>query len=358
MKYKSNPRQWPIISTLGSTGLRSMLLQRTRRNTGIQIVHNCIFDKIDCMTPILVAEKVSKSFGDHTALSDISLEIPNNCIYGLLGPNGAGKTTLIRIINQITYPDSGQIFFNGEALEPHHIAKIGYLPEERGLYKSMKVGEQVLYLAQLKGLSKTEARKRLKYWFERLEIGDWWNKKIQELSKGMAQKIQFIVTVLHQPRLLIFDEPFSGFDPINANKIKEEILELKKNGTSIIFSTHRMESVEELCEYIALIHKSQKVLDGKLWDIKKAHKNNIFKVGLQLNGQGPGLLTELEERFQISESVFDPIEKQLDFTLKLPSGDTSQVLSHLAERANLVRFEETIPSANDIFIQTIKAKGE
>ena len=171
------------------------------------------------MTPILVAENVSKSFGEHTALSNVSLDIPKNCIYGLLGPNGAGKTTLIRIINQITYPDTGQVFFDGEPLAPKHIATIGYLPEERGLYKSMKVGEQALYLAQLKGLSKVEAKKRLKYWFERLEIGDWWNKKIQELSKGMAQKIQFIVTVLHQPKLLIFDEPFSGFDPINANKI-------------------------------------------------------------------------------------------------------------------------------------------
>ena len=310
------------------------------------------------MTPILVAENVSKSFGGHTALSSVSLEIPKNCIYGLLGPNGAGKTTLIRIINQITFPDSGQVFFDGEPLAPEHIATIGYLPEERGLYKSMKVGEQALYLAQLKGLSKQEAKKRLKYWFERLEIGDWWNKKIQELSKGMAQKIQFIVTVLHQPKLLIFDEPFSGFDPINANKIKDEILQLKKQGTSIIFSTHRMESVEELCEYIALIHKSHKILDGKLLDIKKAYKNNIFQVGLQVNGQGEGLISELQEKFQISNPILDPIEKQLDFTLKLPSPDTTEVLSHFAQLANINHFEETIPSASDIFIQTVKAKGE
>ncbi len=331
---------------------------RSASNPTLETVHNCIFAKIDCMTPILVAEQVSKSFGKHAALHDVSLEIPENCIYGLLGPNGAGKTTLIRIINQITYPDSGRVFFNGASLAPEHIAMIGYLPEERGLYKSMKVGEQALYLAQLKGLSKNEARKRLKYWFERLEIEGWWDKKIQELSKGMAQKVQFIVTVLHQPKLLIFDEPFSGFDPINANKIKEEILELKKAGTSIIFSTHRMESVEELCEYIALIHKSQKVLDGKLSDIKKAHKNNVFKVGLQLNGHGDGLLKELQERFQILESIFDPLEKQLDFTLRLPSEDTSEALTHLTSLANINRFEETIPSANDIFIQTIKAKGE
>ncbi len=310
------------------------------------------------MNPILVADNVSKAFGEHTALSNVSLEIPKNCIYGLLGPNGAGKTTLIRIINQITFPDSGQVFFDGKPLAPEHIATIGYLPEERGLYKSMKVGEQALYLARLKGLSKDEAKKRLQYWFERLEIGDWWNKKIQELSKGMAQKIQFIVTVLHEPKLLIFDEPFSGFDPINANKIKDEILELKKKGTSIIFSTHRMESVEELCEYIALLHKSRKILDGKLSDIKKAHKNNVFRVGLQVNGQGEGILNELQDKFQILDHVFDPLEKQLDFTLKLPSSDTTDALAHLATKANINHFEETIPSANDIFIQTVKAKGE
>ncbi|MEM1259269.1 MAG: ATP-binding cassette domain-containing protein [Bacteroidota bacterium] len=310
------------------------------------------------MTPILVAENVSKSFGAHTALNQVSLEIPKNCIYGLLGPNGAGKTTLIRIINQISFPDSGKVYFDGEPLAPKHIATIGYLPEERGLYKSMKVGEQALYLAQLKGLSKSEAKKRLKHWFERLEIGDWWNKKIQELSKGMAQKIQFIVTVLHEPKLLIFDEPFSGFDPINANKIKEEILELKQKGTSIIFSTHRMESVEELCEYIALIHKSHKILDGKLWDIKKAHKNNVFKVGLRVNGEGEGLVNELLDKFQILDHVFDPFEKQLDFTLKLPTTDTTEALVMLSEKAIINHFEETIPSANDIFIQTVKSKGE
>ena len=217
------------------------------------------------MNHILVANEVTKQFGNHTALKNVSLEIPKNSIYGLLGPNGAGKTTLIRIINQITFPDKGSVYFDGQLLKPEHISQIGYLPEERGLYKSMKVGEQALYLAQLKGLSKAEAKKRLKYWFEKLEIGDWWNKKIQELSKGMAQKIQFVVTVLHEPKLLIFDEPFSGFDPINANLIKEQILSLKDNGTSIIFSTHRMESVEELCEYIALIHKSEKILDELLY---------------------------------------------------------------------------------------------
>lgn len=309
------------------------------------------------MSHILVADGVSKSFGDHTALSNISLNIPKNCIYGLLGPNGAGKTTLIRIINQISYPDTGKVFFDGQPLAPHHIASIGYLPEERGLYKSMKVGEQALYLAQLKGLSKTEAKKRLKYWFERFEIGDWWNKKIQELSKGMAQKIQFIVTVLHEPKLLIFDEPFSGFDPINANKIKEEILSLKEKGTSIIFSTHRMESVEELCEYITLIHESEKLLDGKLSAIKKAYKNNVFTISLKTERNAESLITKLGKDFLITQSAFNNEEQQLDFSVQLPSEDTSGILNALSPLGTINHFEEKIPSANDIFIQTVKSKG-
>jgi len=308
------------------------------------------------MNHILIAENVSKKFGNHTALSNISLEIPKNCIYGLLGPNGAGKTTLIRIINQITYPDTGQVLFDGQPLAPEHIATIGYLPEERGLYKSMKVGEQALYLAQLKGLSKTEAKKRLKYWFERLEIGDWWNKKIQELSKGMAQKIQFIVTVLHEPKLLIFDEPFSGFDPINANKIKDEILELKKMGTSIIFSTHRMESVEELCEYITLLHQSEKILDGKLTDIKKAYKNNKFKVGLNVSNPNNQILEEIKTSFEITNEIIGNDVNQIDFTLQLPSPDTSSALNSLAAIGTINHFEELIPSANDIFIQNVNAR--
>lgn len=307
------------------------------------------------MNNILVTQKVTKKFGDHVALNNISLEIPKNSIYGVLGPNGAGKTTLLRIINQITFPDSGKIFFDGKALESHHVSSIGYLPEERGLYKSMRVGEQALYLAQLKGLTKVEARKRLKYWFERLEIGDWWNRKIQELSKGMAQKIQFIVTVLHEPKLLIFDEPFSGFDPINANIIKEEILKLKEQGTSIIFSTHRMESVEELCEYIALLHNSEMILDGKLSDIKKEYKNNIFKVGIEV-ANGDTLLEELSDKFQVSSSSFNSEESQLDFTVQLPTNDTSAFLAHITSKASINNFVETIPSANDIFIQTVQSK--
>ncbi|MDO6470497.1 ABC transporter ATP-binding protein [Maribacter sp. 1_MG-2023] len=308
------------------------------------------------MSHILVANDVTKQFGSHTALKNVSLEIPKNSIYGLLGPNGAGKTTLIRIINQITYPDQGSVYFDGELLKPEHIAQIGYLPEERGLYKSMKVGEQALYLAQLKGLSKAEAKKRLKYWFERLEIGDWWNKKIQELSKGMAQKIQFVVTVLHEPKLLIFDEPFSGFDPINANIIKEQILSLKENGTSIIFSTHRMESVEELCEYIALIHKSEKILDGKLTDIKKEYKNNIFEIGLEIDNEQL-LLNEMQDKFQVLSQDYDSIEKQLNLRVQLPSNESRDILAFLGSRANVNGFKETIPSASDIFIKTIQNKN-
>ncbi len=309
------------------------------------------------MNNILVTKGVTKNFGKHTALNNVSLEIPKNSIYGLLGPNGAGKTTLIRIINQITYPDQGEVFFDGEPLRPDHISMIGYLPEERGLYKSMKVGEQALYLAQLKGLGKSEAKKRLKYWFERLEIGDWWNKKIQELSKGMAQKIQFIVTVLHEPKLLIFDEPFSGFDPINANIIKDEILNLRDQGASIIFSTHRMESVEELCEYIALLHESEKILDGRLSDIKKAYKNNIFDVGLETQN-GATLLKELSEKFEITASAYDDLQKQLDFTLQLPSNDSGHLLTYLSSKANINNFVETVPSANEIFIRTVQNKND
>ncbi|MFC4094452.1 ABC transporter ATP-binding protein [Euzebyella saccharophila] len=307
------------------------------------------------MNNILVAKEVTKKYGEHTALDEVSLNIPKNSIYGLLGPNGAGKTTLIRIINQITYPDKGEVYFDGEALQSHHVAQIGYLPEERGLYKSMKVGEQALYLAQLKGLDKAEAKKRLKFWFERLEIGDWWNKKIQELSKGMAQKIQFIVTVLHEPKLLIFDEPFSGFDPINANIIKDEILKLKEQGTSIIFSTHRMESVEELCEHIALIHRSKKVLDGKLSDIKRAYKNNVFRVGLQ-TANAELILSEITEKFKVSNSSFDSLENQLDFTLQLPDENSREVLAYLSDKANVNRFVETIPSTSEIFIRTVQSK--
>ena len=249
------------------------------------------------MEKILIANKVVKNFGNFKALNEVSISVPKGSIFGLLGPNGAGKTTFIRIINQITMPDEGEVFFDGRKLKPEDVHSIGYLPEERGLYKRMKVGEQALYLAQLKGMSKNDAKKKLKEWFDKFDIGPWWNKKVEELSKGMAQKVQFIITVLHEPKLLIFDEPFSGFDPINANLIKDEILNLKKKGASIIFSTHRMESVEELCEYIALIHESNKVLDGKLLDIKKQFKTNTFEVGL-ITEKKESLMSDLQERFE------------------------------------------------------------
>ena len=306
------------------------------------------------MDILLKTDNVSKSFGEYKALDKITIEVPKGSIFGLLGPNGAGKTTLIRIINQITMPDEGTIFLDGEPLRPEHIKKIGYLPEERGLYKSMKVGEQALYLAQLKGLSKREAKERLKYWFNRLEIGDWWNKKIQELSKGMAQKIQFVVTVLHKPKLLIFDEPFSGFDPINATIIKEEILRLREDGATIIFSTHRMESVEELCDHIALINRSNKILDGKLIDIKRAYKNNSYEIGLLAKNQDE-VVSILKENFEITPSSFNNINNELQYVVKLDKSTTANdLVSFLVQQGQLTHFKEVIPSANDIFIETVK----
>ncbi len=305
------------------------------------------------MEKLLVANNVSKSFGDYTALNDVSIEVPKGSIFGLLGPNGAGKTTFIRIINQITMPDSGTVLLDGRPLEPNDIQHIGYLPEERGLYKSMKVGEQALYLAQLKGLTKQEAKQRLTYWFDRLEIGDWWNKKTQELSKGMAQKIQFVVTVLHRPKLLIFDEPFSGFDPINANLIKDEILKLRDDGATVIFSTHRMESVEEMCDHIALIHKSNKVLDGKLIDIKRAYRSNTFEVGL-LTSEKELVNNEIHERFDVSSASFKSINDELQYKIKLSAtASANDLVSYLTSKGQLNHFVEVIPSANDIFIETV-----
>ncbi|GAB4159725.1 MAG: ABC transporter ATP-binding protein [Winogradskyella sp.] len=306
------------------------------------------------MNDLLVADSVSKSFGDFKALNEVSIAVPKGSIFGLLGPNGAGKTTLIRIINQITMPDEGSIQLDGQPLRPDHIKDIGYLPEERGLYKSMKVGEQALYLAQLKGMSKSEAKSRLKYWFDKLEIGDWWNKKIQELSKGQAQKIQFVVTVLHRPKLLIFDEPFSGFDPINANLIKDEILQLREEGATVIFSTHRMESVEELCDHIALIHKSNKILDGKLNDIKRQYKTNTFEVGLQSN-DSEAILTEIKNKFEVLPATFKNLNDDVKLNVKIDKTTSSNdLLSFLASRAEVHHFVEVIPTANDIFIQTVK----
>ena len=305
------------------------------------------------MDQILVAENIVKNFGSFKALNNVSLEVPKGSIFGLLGPNGAGKTTLIRIINQITMPDEGRIEFDGKPLAPDDVHYIGYLPEERGLYKRMKIGEQALYLAQLKGMSKPDAKRKLNYWFEKFEISPWWNKRVEELSKGMAQKLQFIITVLHEPKLLIFDEPFSGFDPINANLIKDEILHLNKQGASIIFSTHRMESVEELCEYIALIHKSNKVLDGKLQDIKKQFKTNTFEVGLSSSNKSL-LQTELKAKFQVSPASFKSLEDDLKLNIKLSGNDTSSdLIRYLNSMASITHYKEVIPSASDIFIQTV-----
>lgn len=305
------------------------------------------------MNNVLRVESVCKNYGSFTALNNVSISVPKGSIFGLLGPNGAGKTSLIRIINQITLPDSGTVYLDGEILQPHHIQYIGYLPEERGLYKSMKVGEQALYLAQLKGMSKEEAKRKLKYWFEKFEITDWWNKKIQELSKGMAQKVQFIVTVMHSPKLLIFDEPFSGFDPINANLIKDEILNLRNEGSSIIFSTHRMESVEEMCDYIALINKSNKILDGKLKDIKQKFKTNQFEVGL-LSSDKDLLLNQIEAQFTVEKSKAIIFNEDFRLLISLKNGETSkELIEFLNNKAQITHFTEVIPSVNDIFLKSV-----
>lgn len=305
------------------------------------------------MENLLVAENISKQFGDFTALNKVSITIPKGSIFGLLGPNGAGKTTFIRIINQISIPDSGSVFLDGAPLKPDDVRNIGYLPEERGLYKSMKVGEQALYLARLKGLSKAQAKEQLIYWFDRLGMSGWWDKKIQELSKGMAQKVQFVITVMHRPKLLIFDEPFSGFDPVNADIIKNEILQLREEGATILFSTHRMESVEELCDYMALIHQSNKLLDGKVDDIKRRYKSNTFEVGLTAPDESL-LLNELKERFTLGKASFKSITDDLKLSIQLkPEESANELLRYLISRAQVNHFVEVIPSVNDIFIKTV-----
>lgn len=306
------------------------------------------------MKNLLSIDSVSKKFGSHTALNNISLNIPEGCIYGLLGPNGAGKTTLIRIINQISLPDSGKVFFNDQELNASHIKQIGYLPEERGLYPKMKIGEQAIYLAQLKGMDRKMARLELKKWFEKFEISDWWNKKVTELSKGMAQKVQFIVTVLHKPKLLIFDEPFSGFDPINANLIKDEILQLNKEGATVIFSTHRMESVEELCEYITLINKSNKILDGNLDEIKKDFKTNTFEVAVNAP-DAKSLKNKLKLEYETFDPTFRTIGDNLRMNIRLVSDQNSDKLINLLNsNSRLIHFKEVIPSVNEIFINSVK----
>ena len=307
------------------------------------------------MNNILEVKNVVKQYGDYTALNSVSLQVPQGSIYGLLGPNGAGKTSLIRIINQITLPDSGEVWLDGERLQPNHVSIIGYMPEERGLYKTMKVGEQCLYLAQLKGMSKVEAKNQLKYWFEKFEIQGWWDKKIQELSKGMAQKVQFIVTVLHKPKLLILDEPFSGFDPVNANLIKDEIIELNKQGTSIIFSTHRMESVEEMCDHIALIHKSNKLIEGKLSEVKRQFRTNTFQIGIMTNNI-EGLMYQLSQKFTIGQTSFKSLNDDLKLEVQLGTHSTNELLQILFQFGQVTHFAEKIPSVNDIFIQTVSGE--
>ncbi|MDP4222723.1 MAG: ATP-binding cassette domain-containing protein [Bacteroidota bacterium] len=297
------------------------------------------------------ARNITKQFGPQVALDNVSISVPEQCIFGLLGPNGAGKTTLIRIINQITGPDSGELFLNGLKLKSEDVLSIGYLPEERGLYKKMKVGEQALYFAQLKGLSKAEAMKRLKYWFKKLDIIDWWGKKIEELSKGMQQKVQFVTTVLHEPKLLIFDEPFTGFDPVNTNIIKKEILFLRERGATIIFSTHNMESVEELCDNITLINKARTILEGNVDEIRKKWAGNEFDIvfdgDVTLDGNNHySILTRQME------------DNKCTIRLKAAGGiDTNEILATAIRSGKVISFNPALPSMNEIFIRVVEARN-
>lgn len=293
---------------------------------------------------LLEVENVVKQFAEHRALDGVSLSVPENSVYGLLGPNGAGKTTLIRIINCITAPDSGEVRLNGKRMTAQDVRHIGYLPEERGLYKKMKIGEQALYLAQLKGMSKSDALKSLKYWFEKFEIQAWWDKKVEELSKGMAQKVQFITTILHNPKLLIFDEPFSGFDPVNADLLKREILELRDKGATIIFSTHNMSTVEDLCENISLVDKSKIVLQGNVAQIRASHATNTYMLQSTKNIDPLGF--ELVETVQ-KNGIFESRIK------KNASDSNNALLEKLMSQTDILSFQEILPSMNDIFIQTV-----
>ncbi len=298
---------------------------------------------------MLSIRNIVKQYAGHTALSGVSLEVERGQIFGLLGPNGAGKTSLIRIINQITAPDSGEVYFNGEKLNQSHIERIGYLPEERGLYKKMEIGEQMIYLARLKGLSRDEAIKRLKVWFEKLGMQTWWKMKIEELSKGMQQKAQFVATVLHEPELIILDEPFSGFDPVNAEVIKEEILELNRMGATILFSTHRMESVEELCDAIALLDKSKKILDGKIKDIKDAYRNNIYMIEYS----GDKIDMDGSQPFQLLDEI-GAADNCYTVKIKLDDKVTSNdVLKYMIPKVHINMLQEVIPSMNEIFIEQV-----
>ena len=298
----------------------------------------------------LTIKDINKSFVNHLALDRVSLRVPENSIYGLLGPNGAGKTTLIRIINRITAQDSGEVYLKGRKIRMKDVFSIGYLPEERGLYKKMKVGEQALYLAQLKGMDKKTAIEKLKYWFRRFEIQDWWDKKIEELSKGMQQKVQFITTVVHEPELLIFDEPFSGFDPINANMLKNEVLRLKEQGSTIIFSTHNMSSVEELCDHITLINRAQNLLEGPIDQIRNQYKSNIYEVAYQ--GDGKKIEQVLNNNYQVVGWKQANGHPAVRIKL-LHHTSENELLSLLLPTVEIISFKEVIPSMNDIFIKVV-----
>ena len=305
------------------------------------------------MTKITVNE-VTKKYADHTALDRMCIDIPEHCIYGLLGPNGAGKTTLIRILNQITAPDSGQVLIGGEPLCQKHIAHIGYLPEERGLYKKMKVGEQAIYLAELKGIKKAEAQKRLKVWFDKFEISGWWDKKVEELSKGMQQKVQFITTIIHEPDILIFDEPFSGFDPINANLLKEAILDLRDKGATILLSTHNMASVEELCDSITLINNGKSILQGKVSDIKRQHDTHQREIIVRCDDFTKVMsIADTYNNIKVEHTDL-PDETKLTLFSESPNELLGQILSI----GQLVSFKEVLPSMNDIFIQEVQSKNQ
>ena len=301
---------------------------------------------------MLQAKNISKTYnaGKKIALQDFSIEVPTGSVYGLLGPNGAGKTSFIRIINQITQADTGEIFINGEKLNPNHIKDIGYMPEERGLYKNMTVGDQLLYFGELKGMSKNHALEQAKYWFDQLEIDHWWKKKLSELSKGMAQKIQFVVTVLHQPKLLILDEPFSGFDPVNANLVKDQILKLKEQGTTIILSTHRMESVEEMCDSVALINNSKNILDGKIFEVREKFKQNLYNIVLsEVNSEQ---LDVLKNKYNFR----DVTDKHgiISFDLSY-NEDQNLLLNDLMKVGKIRSFDEKIPSMNEVFITAVSS---
>ncbi len=297
------------------------------------------------------AKNITKQFGSTVALDNVSISVPEQCIFGLLGPNGAGKTTLIRIINQITGPDSGELFLDGKKLKPEDVMTIGYLPEERGLYKKMKVGEQALYFAQLKGLSRAEAMKRLKYWFKKLEIVDWWGKKVEELSKGMQQKVQFVTTVLHEPKLLIFDEPFTGFDPVNVNIIKNEILFLRERGATIIFSTHNMGSVEELCDNITLINKAKTIMEGSVDDIRRQWAANEYEVVME----GEAVI-EGNGQFKILEKQTE--NNKTSIRIKTTgSVDTNDIIKTAVKSGRVISFNPVLPSMNEIFIRVVETRN-